>query len=657
MKRIKAIVFSLCAILAATFSLIGFSSWIVSGSRQTQYNKDANFEAQKIAYIKNGENKTYYTTLEKAISLANSMTSNTTIYVIPGTQYKIKNDTSVLKSITINKNVTLTLPFQDELIFDVWKTTNANYDYNGTQTATSTEALLKPDQYRTTQITIGKNVRIINMGTIQIGGVSGSAGGGNSPAGQTCYKFSEILFEGLDNVNYQLLNYGTIENKGRLIGVDRNVLGIENLNGSKTISNFVVRENKGGSALLGLGGGLLHALNLEFKVSPFNRVYMPNIMVKSKTNAGASIVGKANMYGNDSNNECEISIVSNDTKSLFCIKDSSFLLSEVYNDSLKDNEGKTVITNFEKMKLDFFGDFTMQYMTMEISAAGGIKASVKTNTVLFPLSYYHEVSFNCISNQLTTVKSSQNLKILPGGKLKINSNVSFNVGEMAIYETFNDNIGWSQHVYPKNIAKGQLLVGGTFIGGVVGGTITNISNNSSLQISNNKIVSKEVRGIPGKSVSDSDYDQIPLEANGLISYNGFAMKQQNIFENISYKGNVDSEKYWSATITPRILISDTNNGTSVTLNKGESTTIKIDQLIPDESLFDISTFTWIINKKGTRPSDQTYSKIDGSLNDFTFTVKKMPSWFITWTYDISISGKDINGNLISCNVYTITLKG
>ncbi len=457
MKNVKSWIGVFLLFVFTALGSIGFGSWFVKNEKTKGYDKYPDTTAQKVAYIKNGNSKTYYTTLEKAISVANDNSSgNPTVYVIPGIKYTIENKGGSLKTVTINSGVTLSLPFQDELLFEVWKTgikkddkgndvSDGIYNPNGTEFSTTTEALLNPEKYRETQITIGKNVKLVNNGTINVGGVNGSCAGSKITAGQTCYKFSEIVLNGLNEPDsYQLINNGTIKNQGRIIGGDNSILGIENTSESNLTSNFVVKENKGGAALVGLGGGLGAALidNLSFTVSPFNRVYMPNTMVKMKTDYGANITGVANMYGNNANNLCKIPIVSSSADSLFTLKSGAYLVSNVYLDSLKNKSGTTIINNYEKMKLDFYGSGSMQYMSMSLAVPGFGTRSIKTDGVLFPLSYYQEVSLNSISGQATTFESSQDLKILPGGSLSIGKNVTFKIGKMAIYDTFEDKIGW-----------------------------------------------------------------------------------------------------------------------------------------------------------------------------------------------------------------------
>lgn len=677
MKNVKSWIGFFLLSAFTTLGSIGFGSWFVKNEKTKQYDKYPDTTAQKVAYIKNGDSKTYYTTLEKAISVANGNSSgNPTVYVIPGIKYTIENKGSSLKTVTINSGVTLSLPFQDELLFEVWKTgikkddkgndvSDGVYDPNGTEFSTTTEALLNPEKYRGTQITIGKNVKLVNNGTINVGGVNGSCAGSQITAGQTCYKISEIVLNGLNEPDsYQLINNGTIKNQGRIVGGDNSIFGIENASGSNLTSNFVVKENKGGSALVGLGGGLGAALidKLSFSVSPFNRVYMPNTMVKMKTDYGANITGVANMYGNNANNLCEISIVSSSTDSLFTLKSGAYLVSDVYLDSLKNKSGTAIINNYEKMKLDFYGSGSMQYMSMSLAVPGFGTRSIKTDGVLFPLSYYQEVSLNSIGGQAVTFESSQDLKILPGGSLSIGQNVTFKIGKMAIYDTFEDKIGWGSQIYPKDLSERLLIVSGAFQGDTVGGKIVAKETKASMKINNISIVSKEVKGTFGTSISNDNYDNLSFSAHGIISYNGFSPSDQFILGGQQYlSSNIESQDCWAATIKPIIKILDSENGSSKTIKStGASVEIKIAEIIPDVSFIDVSSIVWNISKKASNifvsAEDQDYAYQNGTLNSFVFSTKNIPVRGTTWTYTITISAKDINGQPVSCNSYVVDVK-
>lgn len=96
---------------------------------------------------------------------------------------------------------------------------------------------------------------------------------------------------------------------------------------------MVIGENRGGSALVELGGGYGAAVanKLSFKCSPFNTVYMPNIKSKVRSNQGSNIIGLGAMYGNNSHNQVEINLYGN--------KDSYLLQSN----------GGYLISNCKKM--------------------------------------------------------------------------------------------------------------------------------------------------------------------------------------------------------------------------------------------------------------------------------------------------------------------
>lgn len=602
-KKKIIIPFSILSI-TTLLSLIGKSSYVLPGNEIDLTIKEDK-DVKPVCYIDSNKD-IKYTSIEKALEVANKMTSsNPIIYIIPGTTHKLENDTEYKKIITINKNVTLSLPYSNELTFSTYSNTS------GEQVANGNEALLNSDLYRVSQVIIGENVSIINNGTIKVGGIVGSQGGGNSPAGQTCDKFSEIVCEGVNDGEYQIINNGNIENFGRIIGKNRDVKGIENNSNSIITTNFVVRENKGGSALLGLGGGYSAALGqLEYKVSPFNRVYMPNTMVKMKINYASKIIGRANMYGNSTNNVCDINIVSNENKSLIELKNSnSYLLSETYLDKLLDKNNNIIFNQYEKMKLDFYGEININNLEMTISASVFTK-TINTNSVLFPLSYYHDISFNSINNQKCSVVLNQNLKILPGGSMNICENIDFSIDKIAVYDNFQDNIGWAPHKYPSNLNSGKLFIGGNFTcKSEAGGDFVNSSNCSSLNITNNTITCKEVKGTPGTSVDDSTYDNILLTASG-IQYENNSFVKKNLMNNTKYVGKVNSNNfYWQEKLFDITDVSIVSEDGKYETGKNEAGKFNLTANVsPEKNLSNDITYLWTCDKGNnylTSTSDKT----------------------------------------------------
>lgn len=498
MKRLHSKATLSLVIFCLLSSVIGYSSWII-------YNPDSNTRTQTITTTEEKKvcfiGSTYYTSIEKAISVANSSTSNVDVWVIPGTFYTIKS------GFTINKNVTLNLPFQDKLRFEVWKTKYTTVkDDNGKdkdvsdniydwgvggskvrEFANGTIALDEPEKYRTTQITIGKDVQIINNGTINVGGVIGGQGGPLGPCGQTCYKYAEIYCDGMSDGQAQIKNNGLIKNQGSITG-DDDVFAIENNNGSTLKSVMVIGENRGGSALVELGGGYGAAVanKLSFKCSPFNTVYMPNIKSKVRSNQGSNIIGLGAMYGNNSHNQVEINLYGN--------KDSYLLQS---NGGYLISNCKKDAKNNDLLILDFYGNHAINYFKISLSVPILGNRDIKTDTVLFPLSYVNEVNFHSINNDKATVTSTQDIKVMPGGKLTIGTNVEFNINQLAIYDkSFVDPLT-NGITYPTGYDDGLFLLNGTANIKNLGGYVITDNDGSILNIKNSNMVeSKQIVGNP-----------------------------------------------------------------------------------------------------------------------------------------------------------------
>ena len=88
-------------------SFIGYCAFFV----ETSFSYSGNYGLSKktnepIAY--NGTTKKEYTTLDRAIKDANEANENVTVFVIPGSRFTLTDDC------TINKNVTLCLPFEGD---------------------------------------------------------------------------------------------------------------------------------------------------------------------------------------------------------------------------------------------------------------------------------------------------------------------------------------------------------------------------------------------------------------------------------------------------------------------------------------------------------------------------------------------------------------
>ena len=511
--------------LFACFS-IGYGSWNIHAEKSYSVGEKGD---NPVAYIKNGTSKTYYIKLEKAVEAANNSDSKKSpidVWVIPNTQY------TVTSSFMIDEYVTLNLPFQDELIFDVYKTANGVYDPNGAHTTSSVKAIENPDTYRRTKLTLSSGVTITNNGTINVGGVIGGVGGGQEGAcGQTCYYYSEIYCMGNSDGTAQIINNKLIKSQGNISGLSSQTFALKNKANSTFKSPFVVEENYGGSALVALGGGYLSAgLNiLSFECSPFNRIYMPNAAAKVQCDSGSFVYGLAAMYGNDTHNQAEVNIFGN-KKTYFVQSNGGYLTSYFSNGC---------------QTIDFYGDIGFNYLEMKISAKG-LERSVKTDTVLFPISYVNDVRFHSINGAIANVSSTQDMKILPGGKLFVDENVKFSVKQLAVYDSTFEDPASGPVRYPKSNVDGIFKVSGAARIENFGGYVTIGKTDASIEITGMPAVSsKQIEGDPG----NAQYKKMTFFSNGVISTdNGNNLKNTNLKNGIIFHSHLNSsgKYYWSS---------------------------------------------------------------------------------------------------------------
>lgn len=518
--------------LFACFS-IGYGSWNIHAEKSYSVGEKGD---NPVAYIKNGTSKTYYLKLEKAVEAANKSDSKKSpidVWVIPNTKY------TVTSSFTIDEYVTLNLPFQDELNFDVYKTAKGAYDPNGAHTTSGVKAIDDPDTYRRTKLTLSSGVTITNNGTINVGGVIGGVGGGQEGAcGQTCYYYSEIYCMGNSDGTAQIINNKLIKSQGNISGVSSQIFALENKANATFKSPFVVEENYGGSALVALGGGLFDALvnNLTFKCSPFNRIYMPNVTAKVQCDSGSLVYGLAAMYGDKAHNQIEVNIFGN--KDAFFIQSNGGYLTSSFSNNCQT--------------IDFYGDIGLNFLKMKITAKG-IERSVKTDNVLFPISYVNDIRFHSIGESIAKVSSTQDIKILPGGKLFVDKNVNFSVSQLAVYDSsFEDPID-SASRYPKLDIDGIFKISGVANIEKLGGHVTIGDENAFLTIkSSASVVSKQILGKPG----DVNYKDYTFDAKGVLSEkNGSRIYEGNFKVNKIYSSIHYSNTYsWPTDMFKNVVI-------------------------------------------------------------------------------------------------------
>lgn len=200
-------------------------------------------------------------------------------------------------------------------------------------------------------------------------------GGGNNPSGQTSSYFGSIYLEGYNEngiILPQIINNGIIKNQGLITSLDKENILIENNAGSKTETNMVIWEHRGGSAFVGLGGGLIDAGldKLEYECSPFLRLNMPNIAIKSIYNYGSTVNGIGTMFGNDAHNQTLVPLYGNNDSYFIQSKNNSYLIAGSFNRTNENILRNNLPYTYQYIDLDFYGAFDINTLKLSISAPG-----------------------------------------------------------------------------------------------------------------------------------------------------------------------------------------------------------------------------------------------------------------------------------------------
>ena len=542
--------------LTSIISLVGYSSFLVVASNKDYPYTLNNFSNDiPVAYLSTNPN-IKYTRLEKAIDAANTTTSNVTIFIIPNSN-AVLNETRIL-----NSNVTLALPYEGENVFSV------NKDSSGKDAVSGVEAINEPDKYEKNKLTIKNTAQLINNGTIYVGGIIGGMGGGNNPSGQTSSYFGSIYLEGYNEngiILPQIINNGIIKNQGLITSLDKENILIENNAGSKTETNMVIWENRGGSAFVGLGGGLIDAGldKLEYECSPFLRLNMPNIAIKSIYNYGSTVNGIGTMFGNDAHNQTLVPLYGNNDSYFIQSKNNSYLIAGSFNRTNENILRNNLPYTYQYIDLDFYGAFDINTLKLSISAPGVGERKITTEGVMFPITYFQDITFNTFENNPSTINANQDLKVMPGGSLFLNDYVTLNVDDLAIYDSYTDTATFSGFKYPSSGFDGGLFtVNGELNVKNIGGDIKTSSINGKLNInSSSNIVSKEVSGTWSTGSSSGTYQEIALNARGLTS--------NNINENLSIGSYTSNGSQWikdlSFNLDPASYTQDSSNALTLTI--------------------------------------------------------------------------------------------
>jgi hypothetical protein len=502
----------------------GFSNWLVS----QKITIEATTESRPyVCYIK--ETGIHYVSVDKALSIAETDGTTSTIYVIPGTNPSIKNSHTIVAGDSLN------LPYSGETYWEG--------DDNTKGAVTAEDSFRAENTYKKLDVFVSTGAVITNRGTINIGGVQSGGGGGKNKSGQTGGDYAQLTLEGTASID----SYGILNCYGYLRGsTDTGKESTGNAilrSGSTTRTLFAIREHRGGT--------IFSAMKDNMQCSPFNRFYIANIRdISYRYESGSTMYSIADLYTGQ--------------KAIFSAQHNRSSISMIGSDSsffLNLTSGTTVIGKFISTTyintLSINGGFKVNSLVLELSLPYFGSVSLSTGSVLFPLSWYFNITLNSFEDgsPSNVDSTAQDLKILPGSSVTISSGVTVTLKQLAVYDSFTDVAVGAPTTYQSDghTNPGVLLVNGSLTASTsLGGPISVNNNAAILSVSANTITTAEL------TASTPAYTSTNRSAQGYIdSATNFATFDSNSV----YEGK---GQYWAKSIVASYTLSFaiTSNGDS-----------------------------------------------------------------------------------------------
>jgi len=545
------------------FSL-GSASFAVTDEAYYEFSLGDKESAEAVCY--NSSTKAYYTSIEKGLEKASR---GETIYVIPGT------NPTILKDCEIKSGVTLTLPHGVDLSTSYDSSTKKLtlveteslekyhdddddlpiYNKDGEKTTINNSGNLAYEtaKYEKLKVTIGDGVTLTNNGTLNIGGILSGGVGSGKYAGHTAYYHAKIYLEG----SASIVSNGTLYCYGYIFGDGKKKTEVSFGSGSTTYAPFVVREHRGGTAFLGWNES-------SKTTTPFNRFFVASfINTDYSFPSGSVLYGMCDLYASNQHNRTNIALIGNSSTSGLIVLNEGSSFTGYLDKSTKVNCVNT------------YGGFVLNplSMTLTLGEALGISIgdiSLSTKGLLFPLSWYLNITLNKSGADCTVDCTAQDLKILPGASLTINEGVTVKVSKLVIYDQEEGVNEWedangtyksddnsystgNKFLYGQDTLNGtsvkdipgKVTVNGSLeVTGSLGGTVYTDSPNASLSLSGNELSSDEITGISGID------KYLVLKEYGVISTTTYSFKAKaKAFDDLKVGGAASvlaAESYVSA---------------------------------------------------------------------------------------------------------------
>lgn len=387
-----------------------------------------------VAYI----GSTYYGTIEAALDAA---TSGQTVYVVADKTGKV----IVEDDCEVKTGVTLILPYDN----------NGGYNANATATEHTYEKIATSAKMITSVIL---DAKVTVNGTVIIAGVLDGGGGGASYAGHTSGNYAEFVLTSSAEliVNGEVKCYGFIreksENNGSQVTVNK---------GGTLWMPFVLRDFRGGSYMY-----VLHHQEDSKHIAGFNQFEMRNVTSLLRVNYGGCLYAWANLYAGNQQNATDMKIIDSSSQSMLQLTNEQYSYVTAKYDEIT-----------EICDLNVYGGATLNNMTLTVKVLREVEVS--TEKVYFPLTWRYHVTLHKTEGQSDEAKYYMNnrYKLMTGSVFTVEEGASLTVGQLMIYDEFNDTCTTSKNLnYPSKDPANFTVNGKLIVNTAIGGRINTNGN-------------------------------------------------------------------------------------------------------------------------------------------------------------------------------------
>ncbi len=403
-----------------SFGSLGFSSWNIYDA----FGIDS-ITLDPVCY--NNKTNVQYYTIEDALSNANS---GETIFTYTG-----KNPT-IRKSCEIKPGVTLCLPFDGE----TWNGRQSGDDsskwFDDGNNSFADANASRVSTYRKNSVTISRNVKLTNKGTIQIGGILGSEN--INLSGHTSGNYCEFVLD----KNASIVSTGNVYCLGYIKEKEYDNGSQFLVNSGTVYAPFVIYDYRGGSSTAGA--------YQEGGITPFNVYDMPNIKPYSKYSYKSTLIGYADLHTGDvdivittikaQHNTTDIKIIGN-SESVITLNTENSYVETKNRSSSHLYTTNNVYTDFTDINIHGGASSGVMKLTIKIISS---TTTVSTQDCFFPISY--RLHLGLYDGSYSFVNP---MKLMNGSYLYVASDASLSIGsQFIIYPDGFVDTAYGNVVYP-----------------------------------------------------------------------------------------------------------------------------------------------------------------------------------------------------------------